>query len=80
MVIIEISLDAAHEAKAFWVKPLEALMLASFKVSVSQVVIVPFVTAFVLSHLTEANYIPAMASDEPTPWQPPLIGSGGGGS
>ena len=42
-------------------------MLASFKVSVSQVVIVPFVTAFVLSHLTEAHHIPAMASDEPTP-------------
>ena len=42
-------------------------MLASFKVSVSQVAIVPFVTAFVLSHLTEAHHIPAMASDEPTP-------------
>ena len=42
-------------------------MLASFKVSVSQVAIVPFVTAFVLSHSTEAHHIPAMASDEPTP-------------
>ena len=42
-------------------------MLASFKVSVSQVAIVPFVTAFVLSHLTKAHHIPAMASDEPTP-------------
>ena len=41
-------------------------MLASFKVSVSQVVIVPFVTAFVLSHSTEAHHIPAMASDEPS--------------
>ena len=67
MVIIEIPLDATHEAKAFWVKPPKALMLASFKVSVSQVVIVPFITAFVLSHSTEAHYIPAMASDEPTP-------------
>ena len=67
MVIIEIPLDATHEAKAFWVKPPEALMLASFKVSVSQVVIVPFVTAFVLGHSTEAHHIPAMASDEPTP-------------
>ena len=42
-------------------------MLASFKVSVSQVAIVPFVTAFVLSYSTEAHHIPAMASDEPTP-------------
>ena len=67
MVFIETPLDAAHEAKAFWVEPPEALMLASFKVSVSQVVIVPFVTAFVLSHLTEAHHIPAMASEEPTP-------------
>ena len=49
------------------VKTPKALMLASFKVSVSQVVIVPFVTAFVLSHSTEAHHIPAMASDEPTP-------------
>ena len=48
-------------------KPSEALMLASFKVSVSQVVIVPFVTTFVLIHSTEAHYIPAMVSDEPTP-------------
>ena len=48
-------------------KPPKALMLASFKVSVSQVVIVPFVTAFVSSHSTEAHYIPAMVSDEPTP-------------
>ena len=67
MVFIETPLDATHEAKAFWVKPPEALMLASFKVSVSQVAIVPFVTAFVLSHSTEAHHIPAMASDEPTP-------------
>ena len=67
MVFIETPLDAAHEAKAFWVKPSEALMLASLKVSVSQVAIVPFVTAFVLSHSTEAHHIPAMASDEPTP-------------
>ena len=67
MVFIETPLDAAHEAKAFWVKPRKVLMLASFKVSVSQVVIVPFVTAFVLSHSTEAHHIPAMASDEPTP-------------
>ena len=67
MVFIETPLDAAHEAKAFWVKPPEALMLASLKVSVSQVAIVPFVTAFVLSHSTEAHHIPAMASDEPTP-------------
>ena len=67
MVFIETPLDAAHEAKAFWVEPPEALMLVSFKVSVSQVAIVPFVTAFVLSHSTEAHYIPAMASDEPTP-------------
>ena len=42
-------------------------MLASIKVFVSQVVIVPFVTAFVLSHSTEAHHIPAIASDEPTP-------------
>ena len=41
-------------------------MLANFKVSVSQVATVHFVTAFVLSHLTEAHYIPAMVSDEPT--------------
>ena len=67
MVFIETPLDAAHEAKALWIEPPEALMLASFKVSVSQVAIVPFVTAFVLSHLTEAHHIPAMASDEPTP-------------
>ena len=67
MVFIETHLDAAHEATAFWVEPPEALMLASFKVSVSQVVIVPFVTAFVLSHSTEAHHIPAMASEEPTP-------------
>ena len=67
MVFIETPLDAAHEAKAFWVEPPEALMLASFKVSVSQVVIVPFVTAFVLSHSTEAHHIPAMESEEPTP-------------
>ena len=38
MVFIETPLDAAHEIKAFWVEPPEALMLASFKVSVSQVV------------------------------------------
>ena len=67
MVFIETPLDAAHEAKAFWVKPPEALMLASLKVSVGQVAIVPFVTALVLSHSTEAHHIPAMASDEPTP-------------
>ena len=67
MIFIETPLDAAHEAKAFWVEPPEALMLASFKLSVSQVVIVPFVTAFVLSHSTKAHHIPAMASDEPTP-------------
>ena len=67
MVFIETPLDAAHEAKAFWVEPPKALMLASFKVSISQVAIVPFVTAFVLSHSTEAHHIPAMASDEPTP-------------
>ena len=54
MVIIEIPLDATHEAKA-WVKPPEALMFASFKVSVSQVVIVPFVTAFVLSLHSEIS-------------------------
>ena len=66
-VFIETPLDAAHEAKAFWVEPPKALMLASFKVSVSQVGIVPFVTAFVLSHLTEAHHIPAMTSDESTP-------------
>ena len=42
-------------------------MLASFKVSVSWVAIVPFVTAFVLSHSTEAHHIPVIASDEPTP-------------
>ena len=42
-------------------------MLARLKVSVSQVAIVPFVTAFVLSHSTEVHHIPAMASDEPTP-------------
>ena len=64
---IETPLDAAHEAKAFWVEPLKALMLASFKVSVSQVVIIPFVTAFVLSHSIEAHHIPAMAFDETTP-------------
>ena len=67
MVFIETPLDATHEAKAFWVEPPEALILASFKVSVSQVVIVQFVTAFVLSHLTKAHHIPAMAFDEPTP-------------
>ena len=67
MVFIETPLDAAYEAKAFWVEPPEALMHASFKVSVSQVAIVPFVTAFVLSHLTEAHHILAMTSDEPTP-------------
>ena len=67
MVFIEIPLDAAHEAKAFWVKPLEALMLASFKVSVSQVVIVRFVTAVVLSHSNEVHHILAMASHETTP-------------
>ena len=67
MVFIETPLDATYEAKAFWVEPPKALMLASFKVSVSQVVIVPFVTGFVLSHSTEAHHIPAMASDEPTP-------------
>ena len=67
MVFIDTPLDAAHEAKVFWVEPPKALMLASFKVSVSQVVIVPFVTTFVLSHSTEAHHIPAMASDEPTP-------------
>ena len=67
MVIIETPLDATYEAKAFCVEPPEALMLASFKVSVSQVEIVPFVTTYVLSHLTEAHHIPAMASDEPTP-------------
>ena len=67
MVFIETPLDAAHEAKAFWVEPPKALMLASFKVSVSLVVIVPFITAFVLSHSTEAHHIPAMASDESTP-------------
>ena len=67
MVFIETPLDAIHEDKAFWVEPPEALMLASFRVSVSQVVIVPFVTAFVLSHSTEAHHIPAMASVEPTP-------------
>ena len=67
MVFIETPLDAAYEAKAFWVEPPKALMLVSFKVSVSQVVIVPFVTGFVLSHSTEAHHIPAMASDEPTP-------------
>ena len=67
MVFIETPLDATHEAKAFWVEPPKALILASFKVSVSQVVIVPFVTAFVLSHLTKAHHIPAMAFDEPTP-------------
>ena len=66
MVFIETPLDAAHEAKAFWVEPPEALMLAGFKVSVSQVVIVPFITAFILSHSTEAHHIPAMASEEPT--------------
>ena len=66
MVFIETPLDATHEAKAFWVKPPEALMLASLKVSVSQVAIVPFVTAFVLSHSTEAHHI-SVASDEPTP-------------
>ena len=66
MVYIETPLDAAHEAKAFWVMPPEALMLASLKVSVSQVATVPFVTAFVLRHSTEAHNIPAMASDEPT--------------
>ena len=67
MVFIETPLDATYVAKAFWVEPPKALMLASFKVSVSQVAIVPFVTAFVLSHSTEAHHIPAMASDEPTP-------------
>ena len=67
MVYIETPLDTTHEAKAFWVMPTEALMLPSLKVSVSQVAIVPFVTAFVLSHLTEAHHIPAMVSDEPTP-------------
>ena len=65
--MVETPLDAAHETKAFWVEPPKALMLASFKVSVSQVAIVPFVTSFVLSHSTEAHHIPAMASDEPTP-------------
>ena len=67
MVFIETPLDATHEANAFWIEPPEALMLASFKVSVIQVVTLPFVTVFVLSHLTEAHYIPAMVSDEPTP-------------
>ena len=67
MIFIETPLDATHEAKAFWVEPPEALMPASFKVSVSQVAIVPFVTVFVLSHSAEAHHIPAMASDEPTP-------------
>ena len=67
MVFIKTPLYATHEAKVFWVEPPKALMLASFKVSVSQVVILPFVTAFVLSHSTEAHHIPAMASDEPTP-------------
>ena len=67
MVFIETPLDAAHEAKVFWVKPPKALMLASFKVSVSQVAIVPFVTTFVLSHLTEAHHIPAMAFVEHSP-------------
>ena len=66
MVFIKTPLDATYEAKAFWVKPPEALMLASFKVSVSQVATVHFVTAFVLSHSTEAHHIPAMVSDEPT--------------
>ena len=66
MVYIETPLDTAHEAKAFWVMPPEALILASLKVSVSQLATVPFVTAFVLRHLTEAHNIPAMASDEPT--------------
>ena len=67
MVFIETPLDATHEAKAFCVEPPKALMLASFKVSDSQVAIVPFVTAFVLSHSTKAHHIPAMASDESTP-------------
>ena len=67
MVFIETPLDDVYEAKAFWVEPPKALMLASFKVSVSQLAIVPFVTAFVLIHSTEAHHIPAMASDEPTP-------------
>ena len=67
MVFIETPLDATHEAKAFWVEPPKALMLASFKVSVSQMAIVLFVTAFVLSHSTKAHHIPAMASDELTP-------------
>ena len=42
-------------------------MPASGFLSASQVAIVPFVTAFVLSHSTEAHHIPAIASDEPTP-------------
>ena len=67
MVFIENPLVATYEAKGFLVKPPKALILVSFKVSVSQVAIVPFVTAFVLSHLTEAHHILAMASDESTP-------------
>ena len=66
MVFIETPLHAAYEAKAFWVEPPEGLMHARFKVSVSQVAIVAFVTAFVLSHSTEAQHILAMVSDEPT--------------
>ena len=50
MVFIETPLDAAHEAEAFRVKPPKALMLASFKVSVSHGAIVPFVTAIALPY------------------------------
>ena len=67
MVFIEDPLDATYEAKGFLVELPKAFILVSFRVSVSQVAIVPFVTAFLLSHLTEAHHIPAMASDEPTP-------------
>ena len=48
MVFIDTPLDAAHEAEAFRVEPPEALMFANFKVSVSHVAIVPFVTAIAL--------------------------------
>ena len=48
MVFIDTPLDAAHEAEAFRVEWPEALMFANFKVSVSHVAIVPFVTAIAL--------------------------------
>ena len=51
-------------------------MLASFNVSDQPGGIVPFVTALVLSHSTEAHHIPAMSDN--LSWQPPLIRGVGG--